>query len=112
MSGRLARVGLLAAVPAGWLLLVVGVVGDLRFVVIVGASLLAIAATLVAKLAFELRTDLAKARREALALVEDCVARIERSDQRARDDSCQLTVQAGLLSDEVIRLSGEPLAIR
>jgi glycosyltransferase involved in cell wall biosynthesis len=90
------------------MLVVVGVVGDLRLVVVVGASLLGIATTLVAKLVLELRTESARrASREVVELVEARVSLLERSDQRVRNDVDRLAEQAGLLSDEVVRLSAD-----
>ena len=108
MGVRRARIGLLAAVLTGWMLIVVGLIGDFRLIVIVGASLLGIATTLVTKLVVELRTELAKAAGvDALDVVEARVALIERSAQRTRNDVSQVAAQSGLLSDEVVRLSGD-----
>ncbi len=112
MSRRQARACLLAAILAGWTLVVVGVAGDSRVMVIAGASLLGLASTLVAKLVLELRTEMAgTVNRSALDVVEVRVTLIEQAGEQARNDVSELAAQAGLLSDEVVRLSGEVVRV-
>ena len=105
---RRARVGLLAAVLTGWMLIVVGLIGDFRLIVIVGASLVGIATTLVTKLVVELRTELAKAAGvDALDVVKPVSPWSNDPLNATRNDVSQVAAQAGLLSDEVVRLSGD-----